>query len=40
MRIKGNKAWEAKEMVEKCGLDLYWEDDVDRAAEKAISLSK
>lgn len=28
MRIKGNKATEAKEMVEKSRLELYWFDDV------------
>ena len=28
MRIKGNKAKEAKEIVEKSKLELYWFDDV------------
>lgn len=40
MRIKGNKAQEAKEMIESSGLKLYWQDDVDKAAERAIELSK
>lgn len=40
MRIKGNKATEAKEMVEKSKLELYWFDDVGQAVDKAISLCK
>lgn len=40
MRIKGNKALEAKDMVEKSKLELFWFDDVGLAVEKAISLTK
>ena len=38
MRIKGNMAKEAQEMVESSGLNLYWEKTVDDAVDKALSF--
>lgn len=40
MRIKGNKAKEAKEMIEKSKMQLFWFDEVGEAVAKAISLAK
>lgn len=38
MRIKGNKADVAKQMVEDSGLNLYWYNTVEEATDKAISF--
>lgn len=40
MRIKGTNADVAKKLIKESGLDLYWCDTVDQAAEKALSYAR
>ena len=40
MRIKGNNADIAKEMIESSGMKLYWNQEPEEAAAKAISFAK
>lgn len=40
VRVKGTNADIAKQLIEKSGLKLFWQDDVNVAVDKAVSMAK